>query len=41
MRFNMDYDFSGNLELAVPVSREVAAEGDDGARVFFNILKRF
>ena len=41
VRFNMDYDMYSNFEVAVPMTDDVAAEGDDDIRFFFNILKRF
>ncbi len=41
VRFNLEHDFSGSLELTNPMTRQVASEGDKDARVFFNILKRF
>ena len=41
VRFNLDYDVSGYVELNVPLTQNVSAEGDDDSRVFFNVLKRF
>lgn len=41
VRFNLDYDVSGYVELDKPLTKNVAAEGDDGPRLFFNVLKRF
>lgn len=39
-RFNLDYDISGYLEFSTPLTRNVAAEHDDGSRIFFSFLKR-
>ena len=43
VRMNFAKDISGYLELNHPLTRDVAAEGDDGdnPRIFFSILKRF
>ena len=41
VRFNLDYDVSGSVEIDKPLTRNVSAEGDDSSRVFFNLLKRF
>jgi len=40
-RFNLAENFSGSLELAVPLTRDVASMGDEDPRVFFGITKRF
>ena len=40
VRFNLDHDISGYVELDTPLTRDVSAEGDDDSRIFFNILKR-
>jgi hypothetical protein len=32
---------SGYLEFNTPLTRDVAAEGNDDSRWFFNVLKRF
>jgi len=41
VRFNLKYDVSGYLEVNKPLTRRVSAEGDDDARLFFSLLKRF
>ncbi len=41
VRVNAAYDTSGYLELTKPMNKDVASEGDDGYRLFFNALKRF
>ncbi len=41
IRFNLKYDLSGYVEVNKPLTRNVSAEGDDKARLFFSILKRF
>ena len=41
VRFNLNYDISGNIEFAAPLDQDVNAEGDDDPRLFLNILKRF
>ena len=40
-RFNLEDDYSGYLELSLPLTRDVASKGDDDARLFFNVSKRF
>lgn len=41
VRFNLINDFSGEAQLAVPLTHQVASERDEDARFFFNLLKRF
>ena len=40
-RFNLVGDYSGSMELSLPLTRDVASKGDDDARFFFNLSKRF
>ena len=42
-RFNMSNALTGSMELAVPITRQVAASGDDGfsPRFFFNLQYRY
>lgn len=42
-RFNITESLTGGVELAVPLTRDVAANGNDGddPRVFFSLLARF
>lgn len=42
-RFNLEESLSGSLELALPLTRKVAAFGEDGSapRVFFNLQYRY
>jgi hemolysin activation/secretion protein len=41
VRFNLIYDLAGYMEVDVPLTRDIAAEGDDDPRFIFNVLKRF
>lgn len=41
VRYNLAYDLSGYLEAAVPLNKEVNAEGDDDPRFFMTLSKRF
>jgi len=41
VRFNLAYDFSGDLQLSKPLTRDVAAMADRDPRVFFSLTKRF
>src|SRR5262249_20222041 len=43
VRLNMSRSLFGSAEIAFPLSRDIASEGNDGEdpRLFFNILKRF
>lgn len=41
VRFNLAYDMSGYVELAMPLTRDVASEKDEDKRLFFSLTKRF
>lgn len=41
LRFNLPYGISGFVEYAQPLTREVAAEGDDDARFFMGIAATY
>ncbi len=41
VRFNLMEAVSGEVEVALPLTRNVASEGDDDPRFFFNLIKRF
>lgn len=41
VRFNLNHGVSGYVEWDKPLNKEVAGEGDDDSRIFFNLLKRF
>jgi len=41
VRFNLDHDVSGYLEVDSPLTQQVRSEGTKKTRVFFNLLKRF
>jgi len=41
VRLNFQQNFSGYVELDKPMDHAPAAEGDNGSRLFFSILKRF
>jgi len=40
-RFNLNHDISGLAEFSVPLTRDVATEGNNDKRFFFSLLKRF
>ena len=41
VRYNLNYDLSGYLEVDKPLNKQVNAEGDDDTRVFMTLTKRF
>jgi hypothetical protein len=41
VRLNFQQNFSGYVELDKPMDKAPAAEGDNGSRLFFSVLKRF
>lgn len=41
VRFNLENDMYGYLELNTPLTRNINAEHDDDSRLFFSLLKRF
>ncbi len=41
VRLNLTTDTFASVELNKPLTRDVAAEGDDDSRMFFNLLQRF
>jgi hemolysin activation/secretion protein len=41
VRVNMQYGLSGYAELDKPMDKAPVAEGDNGSRLFFSVLKRF
>lgn len=41
VRYNLNYDLSGYLEIDKPLNKQVNAEGDDDTRVFMTLTKRF
>ena len=41
LRATLDYNISGYVELGVPLTRKVAAEGDKSPRAFFGVQMRF
>ncbi len=41
VRMNMNETLSGNLELGLPLTREVSAQNDDDPRLFFGLTNRF
>jgi hemolysin activation/secretion protein len=41
VRFNLEQDVYGYVELDTPLTRNVNSEHDDDSRIFFSLLKRF
>ena len=41
LRFNINETFSGSTEIGFPLTRDVAAEGDNNPRFFFSLISRF
>lgn len=41
VRYNLNYDLSGYLEVDKPLNKQVNAEGDDDTRIFMTLTKRF
>ncbi len=41
VRFNLESDISGYLEIGKPLTHVVSSDSDDNFRIFFSLLKRF